>query len=649
MSANQFELLLKEKLSSFLSEAQNKDRNQAYSNKNLMVSYNNVDDLLHFYLEKTETTVQELVTQVDQGFVSIQDLLYSRHHARIIQRPQWVEIFKPVLEQDFVFYKKCLHECLKTHINYGDKEEVLRKINEQDFIDLLDLGEKSGHFKKLKPNDLITANPVYQEYLEKRNLSFQEIDFSTLSAHLNSLNQKGKGKEHSQLMFMTNYVSKILDLYEDKPGLFAYLRNKDLLETFAEDFLSKGYKVVEKDNARLKEFVFNLITQPEIKNSLIGDDKSYNQYHVARLFESYHDLVIPFLDSLNQIDRKKMFENPSNITGHYFNYKPDLGAWFENLATTNIVGSGKTKIKWDKEVLDYLITMVRAHNPDVEEREKFLANNLLKMANLDKITPIEGSAIYQVIENNGMSLPYLLDLKDAKAVEHLENFLGLKTAGKLDDNFVKKVLTKVSSNMKNDIYRAYFTKPDEVLQQKNWNYITHIKSNLSGYLKLTGNYDVLDAMIENPENPFWASLTQHIQTTVSVKGKKGTSSKNITLHDYPFFFQMIDQVGMPIMDWFLKPENAPHLKDISYKGKGLISYMINVKNSKSFIEYLPELLQRPLAFEIFLEKNKGALGAIQKIENQEVKTALNYYALDKKINKAFDNNEPEDEAPKMKI
>jgi hypothetical protein len=655
MPVNQFEELLKEKLSSFMFELQNKDRNQAYSNQNLMISYDHVDSMIHFYLEKTNTTPQEMVNLISDGFSSVPALLYYKSHSRIIQRPEWIKIFTPVLEEDIAFYGKCLHECLKTHVSYGDKEEPLQKINEQDFLDLLDIGERSGHLKSLTPNDFITANPVYQQHLSNRNLSFEEIDFSTLINHLDSLNQNQnnhkKVKEHNQLMFMTNYCSKILDLYEDKPGFFAHLRKKGMLVTFAEDFLSKGYQVNEKNQSRLDKFVFDLISEPEIKKELIGNGKEYNHYHVARLFESYHSLVIPFLDSLNQTERQIMFENPSNINKAYFNYKPDLGSWFENLSTTNIAGVGKVRIKWDKEVLDYLITMVRANNPDVEAREKFIGNNLLKLAEMDKVVPVAGNAIYQVIENNAMSLPYLFDMKE-ESIKNLQKFIDLKELGKFDENIVKKVFSKVSSNMKNDIYRAYFAQHDEELGQKHWNYVNYIKSNLANYIKLIGNYDVLDAMIENPEKPFWASLTQHIQTTVKVKSNKGMESKKVTLHDYPFFFQMLEDVGMPIMDWFLKPDNAPHLKDISYKGKGLISYMINVKKSKSFIQYLPELLQKPLAYEVFLEKNKAALTAIQKIEIPEIKTALNYYTLDKKINTGLNNSiddEVENSAPKFKI
>lgn len=655
MPVNQFEELLKEKLSSFMFDMQNKDRHQAYSNQNLMISYEHVDSMIHFYLEKNNTTPHEIVNLINDGHSSVQTLLYHKAHSRIIQRPEWIKIFTPVLEDDIAFYGKCLHECLKTHINYGDKEEPLQKISEQDFLDLLNLGERCGHLKSLTPNDFITANPVYQQHLNDRNLSFGEIDFSTLINHLDSLNPHQKNnqkvKEHNQLMFMTNYVSKILDLYDDKPGFFAHLRKKDMLDTFAEDFLSKGYQVNEKNQSRLDKFVFDLISEPEIKKELIGDDKEYNHYHVARLFESYHHLVIPFLDSLSPIEHKKMFENPSNINKTYFDYKPDLGSWFEHLSTTNIAGVGKVRIKWDKEVLDYLITMVRANNPDVEKREKFIANNLLKMAEMDKIVPIAGNAIYQVIENNAMSLPYLFDMKE-EGVKDLEKFVNLKELGKFDENITKRIFSKVSSNMKNDIYRAYFTQYDEELAQKHWNYVHNIKSNLTNYIKLIGNHDVLDAMIENPEKPFWATLTQHIQTTVRVKGSKGMETKKVMLHDYPFFFQMLDDVGMSVMDWFLKPDNAPHLKNISYKGKGLISYMINVKKSQSFIKYLPELLQQPLAYEAFLEKNKAALTAIQKIETPVFKTALNYYTLDKKINTGLNNSsqdEVEDSAPKFKI
>lgn len=593
------EYLFKE-LSNHLYKMMNKDTESFFSNQGPKIESIYIQDFIEFYTEGLKLTPTEILKAMEDDVRHLSEVLYSPYFQKFEQRMNWVKIFEEDLVKNPKFFAEALKICLSLHSNlliknYDDKmKDVYIKENKEIFESIVRIGKENGSFKNISQNSLRTSYVLYKNILEQEGIFNSEFSFLNLK---NSFIKNDKN-------FFNTYMIDSIDFIESNPEKITDIYDSvEASKKFVEELLSVKDPVIFE---RQSNFIFNLIKNDHKFRELVSKDGK------RAICENHQDFIIPYFDSLNDLELHNIFYNHKNYINN-LTLTEVYGSKAQNWISTLLEESKKAPINF--EIIDCILSKMLFQNPQATEEVEFYSCRVklyfLKIHIQDnnfKVKqglPTKEKEIINYLEKNINSIKF--DIKNRRINEDINNFKEIY-------NFVKEKNIKLLPILNESVYLSAKEIIKEIFSEGNqFNKSDNIEL-LSQIIKDFECPEVLQYVIES--NQKWDK-----EITIRIKNDK----RKDNYIDKPFVFALIDSSSIKTFEWLLNSSQLEVLADIKYKNKGIIEHLC-LKNN--FEEYLNVLVESPQGFKKLVLENKKTLKKLSTSKNENIKTKTMFVKME---------------------
>lgn len=577
----------------------------------------------------------------------LSNIMFGTYNQNNTRRNDWINHFEKALYNNIDLYKQCIKVCLnehlrKTKVNTEDPIilqhiEQFKEDNRKLFEKLVIIGKMANHFNPLlsnsiKNDELLTENREYQLFLEQQNVFDSELK---LDKFLEVYNAQ---KEDTMKKFISvSRDSLYKELLKDSTLITTLsnidqgLSSRDVFNNFINILIENKFGLNDDSH---NEFMRQLLKNPVVYQSALRN-KNFKS-----LLDKSPQVFVELLENFNETQKGDFYytkysyehsaspssygaSNSSAIIKHMLKEITNLDYYqieifnkvYDN--TINYTFMDSEPINKRIEFNNFLAKNVFDFNTTFKSYAS-TEQNLFRQALLEKYVPI-------ITDNFNINSEVTIGISNhtAEIVKLKENI------ELLPSHLQSKQIKKLSNKVQMQVYH-YFTKDNSDLYGTTFSngYNNRIIERLPIFLSNFDNYEVLDVLNADNNNPLWKSIKLNI--TDSYKNLK-KQTKYSYYNDMPLAFYLIEKTSGAALNWFINEQNLQHFADLKYDNKNVLGYF--KKNETVFQQMVLQILQSEEAFNTLIKPNKTILKNVSEIDNHEIQSGVKYYLLNDKVNK----------------